>query len=409
MRASAVSSASRRDTNGHRQTIAWICYDGARRGRQEVAMRAPDASLLLAGISTWVEIESQSADIQGVNRLMDRVATGFRQAGARVERIAGRGGTADHLAIASPWGGDGPGILVLCHLDTVHPKGTLEHFPFRVDGDRAFGPGIYDMKGCAYLAYAAYRSLAEAGRPTPLPLRFLYTSDEEIGSPASRPLIEARAANAKYVLVTEPARDGGKIVTARKGVARFTIDVEGRPAHSGARHADGRSAILEMARQIVDIESMTDYGRGITVNVGRIAGGTAANVVPAQCSATIDLRVPTVADADDVIGRLRTLEPYNPDVKVRITGGLNRPPFEKNAGVAQLFEHAKRLAAEIGFALEDVYSGGGSDGNFTADRVPTLDGLGVDGHGAHTLEEHLFISSLVPRFLLQRRLMETLT
>ena len=371
-------------------------------------MKAPDPMVLLAGISTWVEIESQTADIQGVNRLMDRVATGFRQAGARVDRIAGSGKTGDHLAISSPWGGDGPGILVLCHLDTVHPKGTLAHFPFRVEGDRAFGPGIYDMKGCAYLAYAAYRSLVESGRQTPLPLRFLYTSDEEIGSPGSRPLIESYAANAKYVLVTEPARDGGKIVTARKGVARLTIEVEGRPAHSGSRHPDGRSAILEMARQIIDIEAMTNYARGVTLNVGRIEGGTAANVVPERCSATIDLRVPTVSAADEMIGRLGALEPYNRDVKVRVTGGLNRPPYEKNAGIARLFEHAKRLAAELGFALGDAASGGGSDANFTADRVPTLDGLGVDGHGAHTLEEHLLISSLVPRFLLQRRLMETL-
>jgi glutamate carboxypeptidase len=371
-------------------------------------MKAPDASVLLAGITTWVEIESHTADIPGVNRLMDRVATGFRQAGARVERIAGTGGTGDHLAIAAPWGGNGPGVLVLCHLDTVHPKGTLAHFPFRVEGDRAFGPGIYDMKGGAYLAYAAYRSLAEAGGTTPLPLRFLYTSDEEIGSPTSRALIEAYAANAKYVLVTEPARDGGKIVTSRKGVARFTIDVEGRPAHSGSRHEDGRSAILEMARQIIDIEAMTDYARGVTINVGRIEGGTAENVVPAHCRATIDLRVPTVADANDITGRLRALEPYNRDVRIRVSGALNRPPFEKNAGVARLYELAQGLARELGFDLGDAYSGGGSDANFTAHKVPTLDGLGVDGHGAHTLEEHLLISSLVPRFLLQRRLMETL-
>jgi glutamate carboxypeptidase len=371
-------------------------------------MKAPDPMVLLSGISTWVEIESQTADIQGVNRLMDRVATGFRQAGATVERISAGDETGDHLAVSSPWGGDGPGVLVLCHLDTVHPKGTLAQFPFRIEGDRAFGPGIYDMKGCAYLAYAAYRSLVEAGRRTPLPLRFLYTSDEEIGSPGSRPLIETQAANAKYVLVTEPARDGGKIVTARKGVARLTIEVEGRPAHSGSRHADGRSAIVEMARQIIDIEAMTDYALGVTLNVGRIEGGTAANVVPERCSATIDLRVPTVSAADEMIGRLRALKPYNRDVKVRVTGGLNRPPYEKNAGVSRLFEHAKQLAAELGFTLEDAASGGGSDANFTAHRVPTLDGLGVDGHGAHTLEEHLIISSLVPRFLLQRRLMETL-
>ncbi len=372
-------------------------------------MTGPDASMLLAGISTWVEIESQTADVAGVNRLMDRVATGYRQAGAIVDRIPGTGGFGDHLLISAPWGGDAPGILVLCHLDTVHPKGTLEHFGFRVEGDRAYGPGIYDMKGCAYLAYAAYRSLAEANKTTTLPLRFLYTSDEEVGSPTSRALIEAQARNAKYVLVTEPARDGGKVVTARKGVARFVITVEGRPAHSGSRHADGRSAIVEMAKQIIDIEGKTDYGRGITVNVGRIEGGTAANTVPAHCWASIDVRVNTVADADEIIARLAALKPKTPDTRVTVTGGLNRPPFEKNAEVTRLFDHAKAVARELDIDLIDCATGGGSDANFTAHTVPTLDGLGVDGNGAHTLEEHLLISSLVPRMLLQRRLFETLT
>jgi glutamate carboxypeptidase len=373
------------------------------------AMKGPDAATLLAGISTWVEIESQTADLAGVNRLMDRVATGYRQAGAKVDRLPGKSGVADHLVVTSPWGGDGPGVLVLCHLDTVHPKGTLERLPFRVEGDRAFGPGIYDMKGGAYLAYAAFRSIVEAGGTTPLPLRLLYTSDEEIGSPDSRALIEAQARNAKYVLVTEPARDGGRIVTARKGVARFVIEVDGRPAHSGSRHEEGRSAIIEMARQIIEIEGRTDYARGLTVNVGRIEGGTAANTVPAHCWATIDVRVRSVTDAEEFIDWLRSLKPKNPDTKVRITGGLNRPPFEKNAGVTALYQHARGIARELGFELADCYAGGGSDGNFTAHLVPTLDGLGVDGNGAHTLEEHLLISSLVPRMQLQRRLFETLS
>ncbi len=371
-------------------------------------MTGPNAEMLLSGISTWVEIESQTADTTGVNRMMDRAATGFRQAGAHVERLPGAGDTADHLSISSPWGGDAAGVLVLCHLDTVHPKGTLEQLPFRVEGDRAYGPGIYDMKGGAYLAYAAYRSIVEAGKTTPLPIRFLYTSDEEIGSPQSRTLIEKHARNAKFVLVTEPARDGGKIVTARKGVARFVIEIEGRPAHSGSRHADGRSAIVEMAHQIHAIEGMTDYARGITVNIGMIHGGTAANVIPAHCEASIDVRVASTADADEIIARLHALTPHNPDTRIKISGGLNRPPFEKNNGVEQLYEHARGLAAELGFELPDTYTGGGSDANFTAQSVPTLDGLGVDGNGAHTLEEHLLVSSLVPRMQLQRRLFETL-
>lgn len=369
----------------------------------------PNAETLLAGISTWVEIESQTADVAGVNRMMDRAATGFRQVGAEVERLPGTNGTADHLFISSPWGGNEPGILVLCHLDTVHPKGTLEEFPFRIDGDRVYGPGIYDMKGGAYLAFAAYRSIVEAGKTTPLPIRFLYTSDEEIGSVESRVHIQAQARNAKYVLVTEPARDGGKVVTARKGVARFVIEIQGRPAHSGSRHADGRSAIVEMAHQILAIEAMTDYARGITLNIGMVKGGTAANVVPSHCRASIDLRVASIADCDEIIARLKALKPRNPDTTIKITGGLNRPPFEKNPGVEKLYEHARGLAAELGFDLPDTYTGGGSDANFTAPFVPTLDGLGVDGNGAHTLEEHLLVSSLVPRMELQRRLFETLT
>jgi glutamate carboxypeptidase len=264
------------------------------------------------------------------------------------------------------------------------------------------------MKGGAFLALAAYREIASGGRTTPLPLRFIYASDEEIGSPTSRSVIEEQARNAKYVLVVEPARDGGKVVTARKGVGRYEIKAEGRPAHSGAKHEEGRSAILEIARQVMTIEGMTDYARGATFNVGRIHGGTADNTVPQFCEATIDMRVRTMDDARHFEEQLKALRSHNPDVRISVTGQFNRPPYEKNAGVAQLFEHARGLAREIGFDLVDCATGGGSDGNFTAATVPTLDGLGVDGNGAHTLGEHIFISSLVPRLRLQRRLMETL-
>jgi glutamate carboxypeptidase len=336
------------------------------------------------------------------------VAGEYTAAGAEVERIPGRDGRGDHLSIRSRWGGNGPGILVLCHLYTVHPEGTLARNPWRVEGDRAYGPGAYDMKGGAYLALAVFRALATAGRQTPLPLRFLYVSDEEVGSPTSRALIEQQARNAKYVLVTEPCRDGGRVVTARKGVARYVIEAEGRPAHSGSRHQDGRSAILEIARHVVAIEGMTDYARGLTFNIGRIEGGTADNTVPQFCTATIDMRIRSLDDAREMEAKLGRLRPYDPDVRIAVSGQLNRPPYEKNEGVARLFEHARTLAREIGFDLEDVATGGGSDGNFTAATVPTLDGLGVDGNGAHTLDEHLLVSSLVPRMKLQLRLLETL-
>ena len=364
---------------------------------------------ILDGIRTWVEIESHTADADGVNRVISVAAEGFAAAGARVTRVPGREGHGDHITVTTPWDDGRPGVLVLCHLDTVHPKGTLASgLPFRVDGERAYGPGIYDMKGGAHLAYVALREILRAGKPTPLPIRLLYTSDEEVGSPTSRALIEAEAQRAKYVLVTEPARDGGKIVIARKGVGRYVLTTHGRPAHAGARHEEGRSAILEMARQVIAVEAMTDYKRGLTVNVGEIRGGTAGNVVPQVCSANIDVRIKTIAEAEAIDRAFRSLTPFNPDVRLDMNGGLNRPPFEKNAGVATLFEHARRLASEQDIDLIGVATGGGSDGNFTAHAVPTLDGLGVDGNGAHTLDEHLLISSLVPRMQLQKRLFETL-
>lgn len=367
------------------------------------------AAAILAGIRSWVEIESQTADLDGVNRAMTKAADDYAAIGAKVDRIPGRDGLGDHLSIRMPWGGDGPGILVLCHLDTVHPKGTLARdLSFRVEGDKAYGPGIYDMKGGAYLPLVALSEIAAAGRKTALPIRLLYLSDEEIGSPSSRALIEAEGRRARYVLVTEPARDGGKIVTARKGVGRYVMRAHGRPSHAGGRHQDGRSAILEIARQVVTIEGMTDYARGITFNIGQIAGGTADNVVPAFCEATIDMRVRSIADGEEMEAKLRSLEPHNADVRLELEGQLNRPPFERSEGVARLFAHARQTAAAIGIDLKETYSGGGSDGNFTAPLAPTLDGLGVDGDGAHTFHEHLLVSSLEPRTALMRRLMETL-
>ena len=182
----------------------------------------------------------------------------------------------------------------------------------------------------------------------------------------------------------------------------------GRPAHAGSKHEEGLNAITEVARQTVTIDGWTDYKRGVTFNIGQIKGGTADNVVPEHCSATIDMRVLTVADGQEFDARLKGLKAHNPAIELTIEGGLNRPPFEKNAGIAALYAHAKGLAAEIGFELHDMSTGGGSDGNFTAHKVPTLDGLGVDGSGAHTLDEHLLISSLVPRMMLQKRLFESL-
>ncbi len=369
-----------------------------------------DAEEILEGILAWVQIESPTHDTAAVNRVVDLVETELRLHEAEVTRIPGRGGFADILAARTPWGGDEPGILFLAHLDTVHPIGTIEDVnPVRREGDKVYGPGIYDMKAGGYLGYYAYRHLMREGRGTPLPITFLYVSEEEVGSPTSREIIEREARKAKYVLVAEPARDGGKIVTLRKGVARFDLVLKGRPAHSGSRHQDGRSAIREMAHQVLAVEAMTDYARDVTTNVGFIQGGTAVNVVPFECRAEIDLRVPDAEAAAEICERILALTAIDPDVELTITGGMNRPPYPKTETVASLFEHAKGLAEEIGFELRDTYTGGGSDGNFTAAMgIPTLDGLGADGAGAHTHGEYIFFSSLEERAALMIRLFETL-
>jgi glutamate carboxypeptidase len=297
---------------------------------------------------------------------------------------------------------------VLSHLDTVHPIGFIERLPFRIEGDVAYGPGIYDMKGGALLALHAFREMARLGTGGALPVTHLLVSEEEVGSPTSREIIEREARNARYVLVTEPAREGGKIVTARKGTARFQLRVKGQAAHSGSRHQDGRSAVRELARQILAIEGFTDYARGITTNVGVISGGTRANVVPEEAVAEVDMRVASPAQADEMVARMLKLMPHEQGVSVTVTGGMNRPPYEKDEGIAELFNHARVLAAEIGYMLEDLKTGGGSDGNFTAAIAPTLDGLGVDGKGGHTPHEQINISSIAPRSELFYRLFETL-
>ncbi len=368
-----------------------------------------DEADMLDAIRSWVEIESPTDEASAVNRMVDLVEAGYAGLDAQVERIAGTDGFGDHLLVRSSWGGDQPGILVLSHLDTVHPIGFIERLPFRVEGDVAFGPGIYDMKGGAYIAFHAFRELARSGQTGGLPITHLYVSDEEVGSPTSRALIEAQARKAKYVLVTEPAREGGKIVTARKGTARFELRVTGQPAHSGARHEDGRSAVRELARQILILEDMTDYTRGISVNVGVIQGGTRANVVPETAMADIDMRVPTPEIADEMVARVLALKAIGDGVTVTVSGALNRPPYEKDDGVAALFEQAKVIAAEIGFELKDLKTGGGSDGNFTAAIAPTLDGLGVDGKGGHTHYEQIYVSSIVQRAKLMHGLYTTLT
>lgn len=367
-----------------------------------------DSRQILDGIRRWVEIETPTDVPAQVNRLADLVTEDYRDLPVSIDRVAGSGGCGDHLVVRSAWGQDAPGILVLSHLDTVHPIGFIERLPFRIEGNSAFGPGIYDMKGGAYLAYHAFRQICASAARSPLGITQLYVSDEEIGSPTSRALIETEGRRAKYVLVTEPARDGGKVVTGRKGVARFVVFIKGVPAHAGTRPGDGRSAIRELGHVIQTLEAMNDLKRGVSVNVGVVRGGTKPNVIPEEAYAEVDMRVPTIAVADELVPKILNLKPRTEGVSVRVTGELNRPPYEKNNAGAALYEHAKALAGELGFNLADMSTGGGSDGNFTAPHTATLDGLGVDGQGAHTHYEQLYISSIEPRTRLLHRLYQTL-
>jgi glutamate carboxypeptidase len=375
--------------------------------------RASDQTIdlggMIEGIRRWVENESPTRNKAAVNRMLDLVMADLDGLPVKVERRGGRDGYADILKIRAGES-DAPGILVLSHIDTVHPIGTLAGaLPFRRDGDRLYGPGLYDMKGGAYLAFDALRAVARAGTAR-LPIVYLFTPDEEVGSPISREVIEAEARRARYVLVTEPARDGGKVVTSRKGVGRFEVTATGIPAHAGGSHRKGRSAIKEMAHQILAIEAMTDYTRGVTTTVGMISGGTAPNVIPQHGHISVDLRVRDAATGREFEERILGLKSVDPDVKLKVTGGMNRPPFEKTAAIDALLRQAQALARDIGFVLADtIMTGGGSDGNFTAALgIPTLDGLGIDGDGAHTEWEHGLVSSIEPRALLMRRLFETL-
>jgi glutamate carboxypeptidase len=373
-----------------------------------------DADDVLAGIVEWVSIESPSHDGKSVNKVVDHVEGQFRDLGLKLERVPGRDGFGDILECKTTpemSHGDGKGILVLAHLDTVHPIGMIERdLKIRREGDSIFGPGIYDMKAGGYIAYYALRHLMRMGKKTKLPVTFLFIPEEEVGSPTSRTRIEEAARGHKYALVMEPGRDGDRVVTSRKGVGRFTLTVKGTASHAGVRHQDGRSAIHEMAKQIMRIEGKTDYARGITCNVGLIQGGSGVNVVPAECKIEVDLRVPSQQLAEEMTHWFLNLEPIGQDVTLKVEGEMNRPPYQKDAGITALFEQAQAIYREIGKELLDApLTGGGSDGNFTAALgIPTLDGLGADGKGAHAAFEQIYYSSLVPRTYLCTRLLETL-
>lgn len=367
-----------------------------------------DPEPMLARLQPWVECESPTHDAVAVNRMMDLATRDLAVMGARVERIPGRMGFGDCVRATLPHRRAGePGLLLLGHMDTVHPIGTLAALPWRRDGNRCYGPGIYDMKGGNLLLLEALRHLACAGIETKLPVTILFTSDEEVGSPSTRDIIEAEASRHAVVLVPEPGGPGHEVTTGRYAIARFAIETIGRPSHAGARLSEGRSAIRAMAHRIAEIEDMTTDD--CTFSVGVIRGGEWVNCVATTCTAQVLSMAKRQSDLDRGVGRMLALAGQKNDVCFDVTRTVTRPVWEADARTLALHARAKALAERIGIPLPHRSVGGGSDGNFTgAAGIPTLDGLGVLGAGGHTLEEHLLIDSLVSRGRLLGGLLATI-
>ena len=350
---------------------------------------------LLELIETLVAIESPSDDPAAVNRCGDELTARLEAIGGQVTRVPSAG-AADHLRAS--FGAGARQILLLGHFDTVWPIGQLARMPLKRAGGRLHGPGVFDMKAGIGLAMLATRAVLERHAPGDSRIVMLWTTDEEIGSRTSRALIETEATKSDAVLVCEPSLPGGALKTSRKGVGQFEMIARGIAAHAGLDPGKGVSAVRELARQILAIDDLQDPANGVTLTVGVVSGGTRANVVPAEARATIDARAVTRADADRVQRTMRSLQPYLPGARLEVTGGFDRPPLERTAAVERLFEAAKSAAAEIGIDLKEGSAGGGSDGNLTAALgVPTLDGFGAIGDGAHALHEHVEIDALVPR------------
>jgi glutamate carboxypeptidase len=360
-------------------------------------------------IRQLVEIESPSDVKQAVDRLCTVLASRFAELGGRVRvHLAEKFG--NHLQIEFKGAGsryqkpNQKPVLLLGHMDTVYPIGTISKMPCRIAKGRLHGPGVLDMKSGIALALHVIEAVLQwsEGKSVgklPRPVTVLLVSDEEVGSTSSRPITEALARQSSAVLVLEPAQGlQGAVKTSRKGICEYTMRVTGKAAHSGLDFEKGQSAILELAKQIGEISKLVDLKRGITVNVGKVSGGTRVNVVPAEANAAIDVRVRRMGDALRIDRKLRSLKPFNRNCRITISGGMNRPPMERTAGVADLYHKAALVADDLGWKLEEAAVGGGSDGNFTAALgIPTLDGLGGVGEGAHAEHESIVVSELPQR------------
>jgi glutamate carboxypeptidase len=349
-------------------------------------------------ISQLVEIESPSDVKAAVDRLGAVLASRFEEIGGKASfHSAEKFGNQLQVDFKAKLSDKQKPLLLLGHMDTVYPIGTISKMPCRVANGRVWGPGVLDMKSGIALALHVVGALTEWGLSRPLSL--LLVSDEEVGSKSSRPITEKLAKGASGVLVLEPAYGPhGAVKTARKGVGEYTVKVTGKAAHSGLDFEQGQSAVLELAKQICEISKLVDLKRGVTLNVGKVSGGTRVNVVPAEAAAYLDLRVASARDGIRLDRKLRALKPFNRKCKIAVSGGFNRPPMERTEGVASLYARAREIAGELGLNLKEAAVGGGSDGNFTAALgIPTLDGLGGVGEGAHAEHESILISELPRR------------
>lgn len=363
---------------------------------------------MLALLQRMVEIESPSDNKAALDRMGEFLAHVFQHWGGKTtlyeEKQAG-----NHLKVEFA-GSAGKPILLLGHFDTVWSMGTLANMPFRLDSGRVYGPGVYDMKAGISMMLFALRALSAAGENGHRPVTVLLDTDEEVGSKTGRPLVEAIAKDCEAVLVLEPSTGPqGKLKTSRKGVGDITVRVRGVASHSGVDFEKGHSAIVELSRQLLEVVKFTDAGRGITVNPGVIQGGTRTNVVAAEASAGVDLRIARSADAAVLEQKFAALKPFDPACSIEISGGINRPPMERTEGTVRLFQIAQELGRAIGMNVEESATGGGSDGNFTsALGIPTLDGLGALGEGAHAVNESIVIEELPRRTALLAGLLQTL-
>ena len=349
---------------------------------------------MVADLVDLIALESPTTDKAAVDKLGRELAAELSGLGGAVETVP-KSEVGD--IVRSRWNPGEGGVAILSHMDTVWALGTVAGRPTRIDGDRIYGVGAMDMKGGIVIALYALRALRELDVFPRQPITYMLNSDEETGSRHSTAEIEAEALAHNVVFVTEPPQDG-KYKTARKGVSHYAITAQGRAAHAGADHARGINAIEELAHQTLAVQAMTDYSIGTTANVGVFMGGTRGNVVPAQARCEINVRATTRAHQNAIHEAILALQPRHPEARLKIEGGVGVPPMERTPEIVALFQRAQRLAAEMGIAIDEGSTGGGSDGNKTAALgVPTLDGMGIVGDGGHAVTEYGEISSLPER------------